>query len=112
MDSLDPRSSGRSAKAYESKTVSYHHVSALSAILISCSSHLEGLKPRIDSGIWVMGGATLSAPPGPDGDKQFNGSCVIAKARSKEEVLQELSKDVYAREGIWNLDKVQIHPVW
>ncbi|KAK5462801.1 hypothetical protein LTS15_002513 [Exophiala xenobiotica] len=73
--------------------------------MVDRSSYLEGLKPRLDSGNWVMGDALLSAPPVSGGDKQFNGSCVISKPRLREEVLEELSKDIYARGGIWNLDK-------
>jgi uncharacterized protein len=50
----------------------------------------------------------LSEPPVDGVQKQFNGSCVVAKAKSKEEVLGELRKDIYAREGVWNLEKVRL----
>lgn len=53
-----------------------------------------------------MGGATAATVPKEGEDKQFNGSCLVAKASSKDEVLEELRKDVYAKEGVWNLEKV------
>lgn len=55
-----------------------------------------------------MLGATAAAVPKEGEDKQFNGSCLVAKASSKEEVLGELRKDIYAQEGVWNLEKVLI----
>ncbi|KAJ9606667.1 hypothetical protein H2200_008675 [Cladophialophora chaetospira] len=87
------------------------HENALEKRLKARPSHLEGLKPRIESDMWVMGGATVSAPPVEGQQKQFNGSCVVARARSRDEVLEELRKDIYAREGVWNLEKAQILPV-
>lgn len=51
-------------------------------------------------------GATAAAVPKEGEAKQFNGSCLVAKASSKEEVLEELRKDIYAQEGVWNLEKV------
>lgn len=34
------------------------------------------------------------------------GSTVVAWASSKEEVLEILKKDIYATEGVWDLEKV------
>jgi hypothetical protein len=56
-------------------------------------------------------GATVARPPAGDEQKAFNGSCIVARAASKEEVLAEIRKDIYATEGVWNLDKIIIHPV-
>lgn len=36
---------------------------------------------------------------------------MLAWAESKEEVLRALKEDVYSKSGVWNWDKVQIHPV-
>ena len=44
-------------------------------------------------------------------DLKFNGSYMIAKAASKDELLQVLKDDIYTRSGVWDLDKVQILPV-
>ena len=35
---------------------------------------------------------------------------MLAYAESKEEVLAKLSEDEYAKNGVWDLDKVQIWP--
>lgn len=54
-------------------------------------------------------GATAAAVPKEGEDKQFNGSCLVVKASSKEEVLEELRKDIYVQEGVWNLEKVFVY---
>lgn len=36
---------------------------------------------------------------------------MLACAESKDEVLRALKEDVYSQSGIWNWDKVEIHPV-
>jgi hypothetical protein len=51
-------------------------------------------------------GATVEKPPIGDEPRSFNGSFVVAKATTREEVLDEIKKDVYAQRGIWNVDKV------
>lgn len=45
-------------------------------------------------------------PPIGDEPRSFNGSFVVAQAATKEEVTEELRKDVYAQRGVWDLDKV------
>ncbi|KEF55597.1 uncharacterized protein A1O9_08347 [Exophiala aquamarina CBS 119918] len=60
----------------------------------------------MDDWLTVLLGATAAAAPKEGEDKQFNGSCLVAKASSKEEVLEELRKDIYAQEGVWNVEKV------
>lgn len=36
---------------------------------------------------------------------------MLATAGSRDEVLEVLQRDVYAREGVWDLEKVEIIPV-
>lgn len=36
---------------------------------------------------------------------------MLALANSKDEVIEALQKDIYYRSGVWDWDKVQIHPV-
>lgn len=36
---------------------------------------------------------------------------MLALAESKEDVIQQLKKDVYSTSGVWDWDKVQVHPV-
>ena len=41
----------------------------------------------------------------------IKGSIMLAFAKSKEDVLGALQEDIYFKEGIWDWDRVQIHPV-
>lgn len=43
---------------------------------------------------------------------KIKGSIMLAVAESKGEVLRALQEDVYFKEGIWDWNKVQIHPVY
>lgn len=56
-------------------------------------------------------GATLAHPPVGDEQKPFNGSCIVAHAATREEVMEEIKKDVYATAGVWNLDGIIVYPV-
>ncbi|PGH27757.1 hypothetical protein AJ80_00545 [Polytolypa hystricis UAMH7299] len=66
--------------------------------------HFDGMQPRVDSGAWKMGGATLDEPPAEGSPLKFNGSFIVAHAATKEEALEEIKKDVYATSGVWDLD--------
>jgi uncharacterized protein len=41
---------------------------------------------------------------------KMRGSAMICGAKTKEEVIERLKKDVYVTGGVWDLDKVQIYP--
>lgn len=58
-----------------------------------------------------MGGAYFSDGAYSLQNNEFLGSVVITRAKTKEEALQTLQADVYARNSIWDWDKVQIYPV-
>lgn len=81
-------------------------LSTSSYILMSRRSHLSNLKPDIDSGFWVMGGATLDEPIKEGTGPKINGSIMLAVAESKEEVLEKLKKDTYWQNGVWDESKV------
>lgn len=68
--------------------------------------HLTNLKPAVDSGFWLFGGATLDQPIKEGEKPQINGSVMLALAESKEEVLNALKEDVYFKSGVWDWDKV------
>ena len=70
------------------------------------SAHLSNLKPNIDNGFFVMGGASLDEPIKEGEGPKINGSVMMAVADSKEEVLEELRKDIYATSGVWDVEKV------
>lgn len=43
---------------------------------------------------------------------KIKGSIMLALAESKEDVLKALKEDLYFKEGVWDWNKVQIHPVY
>ncbi|PBP21733.1 YCII-related domain protein [Diplocarpon rosae] len=68
--------------------------------------HFEGLKAGVDRGFWKMGGALLEEVP-KDGDGlKIQGSAMVALASSKEEVIEQLKADTYARNEVWDFSKV------
>jgi len=72
--------------------------------------HLKGLTPKVEAGFWKMGGALLDEPPKENEGLKIAGSCMIALADSKEEVLEALKKDIYAKNNVWDFSKIQIYP--
>lgn len=59
----------------------------------------------------MVKGAYLEDLPKEGEGLKIQGSIMLAVAESKEEVLAELKKDVYSESGVWDWEKVQIHPV-
>lgn len=41
----------------------------------------------------------------------FYGSTLVLVASSREEVVDILSRDIYATSGVWDVEKAQIWPV-
>ncbi|KFY89787.1 hypothetical protein V500_05486 [Pseudogymnoascus sp. VKM F-4518 (FW-2643)] len=74
------------------------------------SDHLKNVTPKVDEGFWKVGGATLDEPPRDGEALKINGSCFIAHATTKEEVMVELKNDVYAKGEVWDFEKIQILP--
>lgn len=98
--------------------------------------HFEGLKPNVDNGFWKMGGklllfvilfiefvfvfvmervlvlvltgvgAILEEVPKEGEGLKFLGSAMVASASSKEEVLEILKNDIYAKSQVWDFSKV------
>ena len=60
-----------------------------------------------------MGGAYLSSEikAGHEGPPPIIGSVLLAVASSEEEVREKLKQDVYVKEGVWDMDRVIVHPV-
>ncbi|KAF6224074.1 hypothetical protein HO133_010648 [Letharia lupina] len=72
--------------------------------------HLNALHPRIKSGFWKLGGAILEEVIKEAQGPRIKGSIMLAFAESKEDVLKALQEDVYFTQGVWDWNKVQIHP--
>ncbi|OAA33295.1 Dimeric alpha-beta barrel [Moelleriella libera RCEF 2490] len=75
-------------------------------------THFKNLAPLIESGEWKMGGALLNSVPEADDPTTFDflGSTLVCRAESKEQIVEQLKKDIYVSSGVWDLDKVQIYP--
>ncbi|OBT65264.1 hypothetical protein VE03_04639 [Pseudogymnoascus sp. 23342-1-I1] len=74
------------------------------------SDHLKNVTPKVEEGFWKVGGATLDEPPKDGEALKINGSCFIAHATTKEEVMVQLRNDVYAKGEVWDFEKIQIMP--
>ena len=53
-----------------------------------------------------MGGAFFSEPPKEGETPKIIGSVMLAYAASKEEVLEDLRRDVYSENEVWDWEKV------
>ncbi|KAL2073169.1 hypothetical protein VTL71DRAFT_10493 [Oculimacula yallundae] len=73
-------------------------------------AHFEGLKTGVESGFWKMGGALLEEVPKEGDGLKIQGSAMVALASSKEEVIEKLKADTYAKNEVWDFSKIQIYP--
>ncbi|KAI8633155.1 hypothetical protein F5Y19DRAFT_490353 [Xylariaceae sp. FL1651] len=72
--------------------------------------HLEDIKPDVDSGFLVFGGPYSSSMSDEGAPPSMAGSVIVMVAKSKEEVVDRLKKDLYTTERVWNWEKLQIYP--
>ncbi|KLU89976.1 hypothetical protein MAPG_08943 [Magnaporthiopsis poae ATCC 64411] len=77
------------------------------------STHFAELKRFDATGGLKMGGALLDEIPVNDEPSNFkiNGSTLVLDATSKEEIMEMLKADIYTKEGVWDLEKVQMWPL-
>ncbi|KAG2417072.1 hypothetical protein HFD88_008290 [Aspergillus terreus] len=73
-------------------------------------AHLEDIKPLVASGRVVAGGAMVERHPEEGEGVPFKGSMMIYTGDSIEDVRETLMKDIYAKSGVWDLEKAQIIP--
>ena len=79
---------------------------------LKCSrTHLKCIETSADTGFWKVGGALLDKELTGDEIPRIRGSVMVALASSKEEVLAALKEDIYSTAGVWDWEKVTIHPV-
>jgi hypothetical protein len=55
-------------------------------------------------------GAMLEEPIKEGETPKMKGSACLIGAKTREEVVERLKKDVYVESGVWDLEKVQIFP--
>ncbi|KAF4961423.1 hypothetical protein FGADI_277 [Fusarium gaditjirri] len=66
-------------------------------------THIKDMLQHIDSGLFQMGGGTLAG-------NTVDCSAIIARAKSEADIISVLKTDIYARSGVWDLDKIQFIP--
>ena len=69
--------------------------------------HFAGIAPTVNEGIVKSAGAIYQD----DEKTKFAGSTFHLVANNRDEVIDFLKKDIYYKEGIWNLDNVVINPL-
>ncbi|EXJ77754.1 hypothetical protein A1O3_09983 [Capronia epimyces CBS 606.96] len=72
--------------------------------------HLSALKPKIEEGVVVFGGAILSKQPGPGETPDMTGSFILIKAENEEKVREALENDPYTKGGAWDVKNAKIYP--
>jgi len=66
------------------------------------ATHLEGIRPAVDSGMLQLGGAIL------DDAGTMIGSVLLVEAESADAARDFIDNDIYRREGVWQ--RIEIHP--
>ncbi|KAI1465196.1 uncharacterized protein F4812DRAFT_462040 [Daldinia caldariorum] len=80
--------------------------------LSNVQAHIAHLKSLVDTGVVVMSGPTLSSHPAAEEEPlAVNGSSVLVRARTESEVRGYIRDDIYAQNGVWDLEKVTITPI-
>ena len=72
--------------------------------------HLAAIVPKVEAGIVVLGGATLSKQPAPGEAPDMTGSFMVIKAESEEKVREALENDPYTKGGAWDVKNAKIYP--
>ncbi|PYH88626.1 hypothetical protein BO71DRAFT_391211 [Aspergillus ellipticus CBS 707.79] len=72
--------------------------------------HVAGLKPLVEAGKMVVGGAMVDSHPEEGKQLSFKGSMIVVTGETVEEVNQLIQNDVYAKSGVWDLEKAQVIP--
>jgi uncharacterized protein YciI len=72
--------------------------------------HLSNLKPSIEAGQVVFGGALLSKQPAEGEAPDMVGSFMMIKAESEEKVREWIENDAYTKGGAWDAKNAKIYP--
>jgi uncharacterized protein YciI len=101
------------ARKYEWLVVIPDKPGALAKRLEVRPQHFAALKTNIENGCFQMGGAILDEVPVDDepSSMKMSGSTIVMVASSRDEVVNLLREDVYAKNGVWDVDNVQMWPL-
>ncbi|OJJ87091.1 uncharacterized protein ASPGLDRAFT_32819 [Aspergillus glaucus CBS 516.65] len=73
--------------------------------------HLENAKKSVSEGSLVLGGAMFNDSHPKEGETpSFKGSAMMLLAENEEEARKLLENDVYTKNGVWDIENVQIIP--
>lgn len=72
-------------------------------------AHLKGIPQQVDAGKIVCAGAIYNEPKAPGEPRTFAGSHLQVVADTKEEALDIVKSDVFAKEGVWDLNNIIIY---
>ncbi|KAL9108645.1 MAG: hypothetical protein Q9227_006591 [Pyrenula ochraceoflavens] len=74
------------------------------------NQHLKNITPHVDAKIVTLGGAMLAEQPKEGEQAKMEGSVMLVRANTREEVVERLKTDVYTTSGVWDMEKTQIIP--
>ncbi|KAH3674342.1 hypothetical protein WICMUC_003368 [Wickerhamomyces mucosus] len=74
------------------------------------SQHLADIPNSVTAGEVTNAGAIFNEIPQDGLKPNFAGSVLNIVADSKEQVLEILKKDIYAKTGVWDLENTLIYP--
>jgi len=74
------------------------------------AEHLAKVQPHVNSGLIVLGGASLDEPLQPGEGPKINGSVMMAEADSIDDVWAWIKSDIYYTSGVWDTEKIQVFP--
>lgn len=86
------------------------HANALDKRLAVRPKHLADIKPKVDAGTVVFGGATLTKHPAEGETPDMTGSFMLIKANTEQEVRAAIENDEYTKGGAWNAKEAKIWP--
>ena len=69
--------------------------------------HLEAIKPDVEAGKVVFGGATLDEPVKEGQSPKLNGSAMLLCADTEEAARRWVENDIYYKNKVWDASKVR-----
>ena len=83
----------------------------LQSRMSNLNAHLDYNKPQVAAGRLVMSGPTLALHPENAAETPaMNGSVMVFRAGSEEEVWDIIKGNPYATTGVWDLERAAITP--
>lgn len=73
------------------------------------AAHLDGIPPQVEAGKLVCAGAIYNEPKAPGEPRTFAGSHLQVVADTKEQALDIVKADIFAKEGVWDVDNAIVY---